>query len=625
VSYYRRGYSWEQIHYVGAPTGGWNPDANQWTLPANQAPVLDNFLLRPGKVVMRGPFKVSYDLSSAAPLNVAGWVGGADLPTGAWWLISRKVVSSTAFVDPWNAPLVGTSAAKLAGANVTCRLTEGGTSVGIGLPSVSSCPGPRSINFDGYVYNIAYDSSVAAVASFSGDYSMKPVQLQFLRNPQAPSFPDDNPIPCTGAPHGAFDLIGHQSRIWLLGGIDTPGAGTTHSPTALFFSNPIAAGGGFNASDWSDPVSGLTNQITMDRNYADFGVALAPVRAGLVVLRYSSVWLLRGTTTATYVLQQISNQAGCIDARSVVECDSGVYFLSHEGLMFTDGVRVANVSGSCKTTIQSALEAEQSGVRSSFGGYASCAVTSSGAILVSIGLNQVIAGAPTGHIQPLWCGLYDPAAKAWTRITSQLWQNDAVQVSTNYYPGLLLSHPERRQLFALGDKYLTQLEDMSIGQTFMLPEGAPGGCYDQLPSGGSPYVSIPAVWKTRLVPLVGTTTLARKFGQAKRFFIDYVFGGTGLVPAVGWSALPVNASDTAYTTALPATLGSSPTQSGSVSGVTSSASPSIQRQDQDFVNEVDDLGFDITWSDVARASRPTGVVAELYGIGVEYQPTRDLR
>jgi hypothetical protein len=129
------------------------------------------------------------------------------------------------------------------------------------------------------------------------------------------------------------------------------------------------------------------------------------------------------------------------------------------------------------------------------------------------------------------------------------------------------------------------------------------------------------------MPIVGTTTLARKFAQVKRYFLDYVFGAAGLVPTTGWSVTPVDAKDASLINAavLQAALGSPPSLSGSVSGVTVVASPQIERQNQDLFNEVSDLGFDVVWSDSARSSAPTNVAAELIGIGVEYQPTRDLR
>jgi len=55
------------------------------------------------------------------------------------------------------------------------------------------------------------------------------------------------------------------------------------------------------------------------------------------------------------------------------------------------------------------------------------------------------------------------------------------------------------------------------------------------------------------------------------------------------------------------------------------ATTRVQRVNQDFVDETDDLSFDVTWSDIARAVPPTQLVADIFGIGIEYQTTRDAK
>ena len=137
----------------------------------------------------------------------------------------------------------------------------------------------------------------------------------------------------TAAPHGGFDINGYQQRLWMLGGVDTPGGLKVHEPTTLYWTIPVATAGagvplGSASADWKDPVTGLTNKVQMDADTQDYGVGLATVRNGLIIFRRSSVYLLKGSTSANYTLIPISQEVGCFDPRSIVETDHGVYFMS---------------------------------------------------------------------------------------------------------------------------------------------------------------------------------------------------------------------------------------------------------------------------------------------------------
>ena len=614
-----RFFNYEQIVYVPAPVGGWNPDANPWELPADQAPILKNFLIRSGKVSARGGITAISDLSgSISPIYMAGAVLGQP----GFLLLSQKAPSATAYVDPWNAPRLGTSSAKLAGGVTTMWYvsTSTGTPTSLGA-TPDQVIGPRWVNFDGLMYGIAYDSASGVLHDAGNSYFMKALPLLTLVQTGAAG-----PTVLSNAPHGAFDLKGHLGRIWLLGGCDTPGGSTTHLSNALFFTNGVntTAGVGSATSDWQDPVAGTTNIIKMDNNTADHGVALATVRSGLLILRRSSLWFLKGTTTANFDVFPISKEAGCIDARSVVETDHGVYFMSQKGLMLTDGVKVVNVSASVLYTIQQAINMQQGAVTNGQGGWVSCALTSDGQILVSIG---IYSASSTGTLIPLWSGLYDPnivKGGAWTQITSQVWSTE--MVNDNYgYPGLLVASGVPGQLYAIGDKYVTQLEERLNGNTSFLVTGGSPYLYDKLPSGGTPYISIPYVWETKLYPISGVATNTRRFGIARRYFVDYVFAGSGLVPTIGWSITPVGAQGNSYGATVNAPLGALSANS-SIALAPNLANPSIQRENVDFTPEIDDLGFLVTWSDGSqRASAPSAAAADIYGIGLEWQKSRDRR
>lgn len=451
----RRPLPFEEIFYVPAPTGGWNPDANTWELAPNQAPVLDNALVRPGRVVVRGSLTNWADLSTLTtpvpPLNVAGV---QPVPGTAKLAIGRKAISATAFVDPWFAPIVRPVAGSaLAAPTADMAIAFGATTFTNTATAANLIPGPRGISFEGTRYYIGYGTLTAPVADAGGTFFAQSTNLCTISSAGAVAA-------MTNAPRGFIDIKGYQSRIWGLGGIDDPGSGTTFNALALFFTNPIGPGGGNAASfgDWKDPVFLTTNKIVMDGDTTDPGVGLAVVRNGLLIFRKQSVWLLRGTTSASYSLTPVSRQVGCVDPRSIVETDKGVYFMSTQGLMITDGVSVRNVSGTVLYTLQNAVTVVTAAIISSFGGYVTSTIASSGQLIVSMGIASVTSGAPDGHIQPVWSGMFDPNTNAWTRVTSSLFAADGVIVTPgNNYPGQVFNTPDQRVL-SVGDKFITQWE-----------------------------------------------------------------------------------------------------------------------------------------------------------------------
>ena len=972
MSYYRRGYNWEQVEYVAAPVAGWNPDANPWEMAATQAPILDNALVRPGKISVRGGLVNWANLSAvASPVAPVNPTGIQPLFGSTALLIGRKALSATAFIDPWNAPIVRPAAASaIATADAGYITAVGGSSFSQTTPATAAyIPGPRGINYLGTRYYIGYVSSAGTpILDDSGSFYAANTNL-------LTASPSGALTLFTNTPSGALDIKSYQGRIFLLGGVDNPGGGTTFSPVKLFFTNPnLPAGGGNSASfaDWKDPVQQTTNYITMDGDSTDPGVGLAVTRNALLIFRYRSVYKLTGTiitsgtSAGTASLSVVSRDVGCIDARSIVETDHGVYFMSKQGLMITDGTTTKNVSGLVTNTIQNAISVVLGAIKTGFGGHATCAVASDGKIVASLGLQASTAGTPNGSIQPVWCGVYDPNSGVWTRLTSTLFAGDGTIVTQgNNYPGIVFNTPDGR-LLSIGDKYITQWEAETASSTlaslsgsnnptaaansaaigvdawsnasnaevadgqyatathvsgttgvssycasyvgsgspspvvgsngewtdngagymaagfsnvpqtsnllfitnpgFSIPSdaiirgigiaipqyvaGSPnyynvdgvelvnggaslggsvygngyvipsstalmflGGEYDtwgvsnltpaivnsasfgvaywtagysaggleieyveknvqmdvwydlpeqteyletsaygfsvptnatvtgiavsvtRLASGavsdtnvqlmkagavqatnrsagagwpgssavavfGGPsdlwgttwapsdvnnagfgaavaaslleagtvsyvdlvaitvyytvlgttvqqsfvrspglydmdqagnYQPIPFNWTTRFLPIVGTTTLTRKFGQLKRWFIDYVFQGQSLPSTNGFSVTPINSSGTAINdTANPPNtkvlaITNNSTTPSSVSGGAPTQAISIQREDFDLPAEVSDLAFRVTWSDVQQSSQPSAVEAELHGLGIEYQPTRDLR
>ncbi|MGZ6570470.1 MAG: hypothetical protein ACXVHB_05925 [Solirubrobacteraceae bacterium] len=622
-----RFFNYENILYLPAPTGGWNTDAPLWEMPENQAPILDNFIIKPGKIRLRAPISV-YTKFTATPLFVGGWVGGFGTSAGAdWWYLSRRS-NVAGCVDPWHSPLVHPQVVGDLTSGITTLQKSVSAAAGtLVVGSADAIPGPRWINFDGLLYGISLDSAGAIAHDSNSSYVIKPLSLLTLPPVQTGS---TAPTVLSNAPHGAFDLKGYQSRIWLLGGVDTPGAGTVHSSIALFYTNPIVAGGGTASADWKDPVAGTTNLIKMDGDASDYGVGLALVRNGMLVFRRRSIWLLRGSTTSNYALVPVTRDLGCVDARSIVESDQGVYFLSDRGLMLTNGVTVKNVSGGVEEDLTDAIQRQMGDIlsRSAVGAHFSAAMSQTGHILISIGSYNSGGGQYGG----LWTGVYDTINNAWSRFTSQLWISNEGTDPSGFCPQLMQS-PDQLKMRAVGDQYLAVLEERANAtntSAFMPGRKGDNALYDI--QDGTHALGIPAEWQTRIAPTVGTAAMTRKMSQAKRYFVDYTFAYGTYASGTSMTVFPADVTDAFFPTGLnlPPASGFSTyrSESGPNAGfVGGRLAPAkiIQRASADEWREFQDITFTVRYNDLTQTAPATSVLLELYGIGLESQRTRELR
>lgn len=796
-----RFFNYEMPLYIPAPTGGWNPDANPWELPVDQAYQLDNFLFRPGKIVNRGGILLGSDTGIGnRPLQAVGVILN---PVECY--IARRSGGS---VDPWNAPLLRllSSQSNFLGSGslngvYPSSLASTGTVQTLPFASTDAIPGPRWINFNGLMYGLSYDCVASPVLDTGGSYIMKPINLLqrnifnistnqlvgatavdsaaigtvawsnptnvLLNNPATPAtaamtlgaishrlqvtgfgfaipsnstvikinvtlgrtttaglikdnevclkkagviqnaagqnlanagdWPTGTSNPaygsaqgaplwnntwtpsdinnanfgvslsvtgdgtdtagyffvgvvvtyvgattvCTGAPHGASDLIGYQSRIWMVGGVDTPGSGTLYNPVALAFTNPAGTpgpaaapwNGGISSSDWQDPVSAASNVITMDGESTDFGVGLGKVRNGLVIFRRSSVWLLKGSTTANYALVPISKEVGCVDPRSIVQSDRGVYFMSERGLMLTNGTVVANVSGTIEHTLREAIRYEQQAIlqapSAGTSGWVTCESTTQGHLIVSIGILQA-----NGSVAPILSALYDPEASkggSWVRLTSALWNQNIFGAntgdSTNLAAGTMYCPPlysfgVPRRLISIGDRFVCVMQDKTNDIIDMLDPQL--GIVD-----GSNF-PIPLVWTTHMPAI--TVATKRTIGQGKRFWLDYQAAlPAGFPLGYFWTVTPFDGNGTAMasgmqcvTTPAQLTAGANLIAQQWVAGTTNMSTKAIQRANQDFYQEItQDVMFRIANPTFAADYSPH--VLEIYGMGIEFQRSRESR
>lgn len=625
---YRRGYNFERVLYVSAPTGGWNPDVNPWEVPNDQAPILDNFIVRPGKIAMRGQIPIWFNASQLT-LSLFKYAGGLIVqtnnplanPSGAL-IFGARADGAGRTENPF-APLVNASAASLAQADANLYGIVIDTSITNSFFFVTrdEIPGQRWINFDGLMYGIGFDATAAAVHDTNSNYFVRPTSL--LTYP-AGGVNLANPIPrptiLANAPHGAFDLKGYLQRIWLLAGVDTPGGLTVHEPATLYYTIPGTSSPaiGTASADWRDPVAGTTQKLKMDNNNADFGVGLGVTRNAMVVFRRSSVWVLRGTTSATFQLQPISKEVGCLDARSIVETDHGIYFISRRGLMLTDGITVRDVSGNISQALRNAISNITLGLtKFNRPSWIQCTALSEGHILVGMGSwNSGIT--TTWYESGTFTALFDPSTGAWSRITSNFWWEPRIGPPPTgtqpWFAGPLLTEPTRGQTYAMGNTSLTAIENLTFDNFATIlkidANGSAGG-YDLDVSGaGIGNQPINAAWATRVIPL---TASEHRNAQAKRWWLDYIFGGS-TSSFVGWNVSVRSPSQ--GTPALAADTPITRTDFNSGKPLISHAGASLPAE------VVPDMYFIVSFS-TSFAGSNVAQIAEIYGIGLEYQLTSD--
>lgn len=570
--------------YIVAPTGGWSPDVPTWELAADQAPALTNFQIKPGKLRVRPPYKVTCDLTSAAP-SLAGWV---PLKHGTS-LLTKRLFTSTYSIEPQNVHRVGVSVPSsltptddalysIAGSTVTRTALTGG--------EIGFAPGWSQIDFNGVKYAISYASPSGSRLTFNDGVVGYATAVTTLTTTTVAGI--------TYAPQGGFYIYGWLDRVWVAGG--APGTtGLNPSTTALFFSNPLQT---FTSTpaDWEDPVSGLYNQIDVDGNHNDPIVALASIPSGLLILRQNSLFILRGTDPTTYVLRPITKQAGCLDARSVVELDSKVYWMSEQGFMVTDGTQVQNVSGALQDELYRQIATWNNAVFNGTGAWCTASKMSDGKIMVSFGIYA--AGGGNYQMFGALTAVFDPATGAWVKVST------AIQpTGSNLALGPTIQG--YGEVKSLGNSVQITMEDVVSG---LAVTGA-SSLHDVSNVAGTTFAGIQAVWTARSPQ---ANLASRGKIQLKRAFLDYAIstgGPTGTLDLQIVDRIAPIGSQLLLNVTIP---------------VSTNATDRRQYLQRDIQSETADMQINILLIGgvTGGASVP---VAEIHGLGVEFSATSELR
>lgn len=573
--------------YIQTPSGGWAPDIPPWELPDTQATALQNFQIKPGKLRVRPAYVVTADLTSAA-VSLAGWIPYKHGTS----LLTRRLFTSGFNVEPQNVHRVGVNVPgstnavenamyEITGSTVTRHAITPGPGSGSGL-----VPGWRQVDFNGNKYALTYTGLGSATLPFNDGVTGWFSNVMQITTPST--------VAAVNGPAGGFDIYGWLDRLWVAGGapFTSPTLGST---TVLFFTNPIQALTN-TSTDWIDPVSGLYNQIDIDGEHSNPIVALASVPAGMIILRQNSVFILRGTDPTSYVLRPVSKQAGCIDARSVVEMDGRVYFMSEQGLMVTDGTQVQNVSGALQDELYRQVATWNNAVFNSTGAWCTADAMSDNKILVSFG-SYTAGSVPSNYTMVgAFSAIFDPATDAWVRVTTLI-QPTGGSFSTALGPSI----EGYGELQTLGNTQVVHIEDNVTGQCV---SGA-SSLWDVSTVAGA-FQPIGAAWVTKSPQ---AALGARTGAKLKRWYLDFACGTggsqTGTMTVQLFDRTNLNSLEVTSVT-MPATV-PGPRQY-------------MQRHNE---SEVSDLGINVSLQGTTGGAT-TCPSAEVHGIGIEFQPIFDM-
>lgn len=496
---------------------------------------VDNMLVgRDGKLVCRGSFGLHSD-----PLGAAA----TSDPVGAFVFDDKVLVG-----------VAGTAA------RLVDLASTGGTmtTTSVTLAASDRLPGQQYTRLGSYVWGLN--------ANNRGDAARKVLRWDGSATPA-------NVIPQANAPVGAADVHVHLRSLFALGG-SKPGTAGPIFKNKLWWSDfdgptpdTVAA--------WSDDVSGIVNEIVLDGETNDFGVALAPVGQDLAILRRQSVLMLRGTSPANFAVRPVVREYGCVSAASVVPYGEGIFFLSDTGLIWFDGISARNVSGPVKSRLTDALRYSSQAYYGDGLNQESVARLDADYLLVSV------SNAPRS-----FTAMYHVPTGAWSDVSAH---TDIMPLG---YPTLVdrsLTIP-----FAYDGVRVWRADELTIPRTTYTDFGSDIKNWLDV---AAVIRTIPAAWYSRIERLASPVAKA----QLQKVYVDYK-----QYPANGWQ---VSLTDGAETVLLAGT--SLPNAHGAAD-----AAERRQRATVDCFAEATEVQARVT---LASANPGARIPPELYDIYVQYE------
>lgn len=601
--------------------GGQDHDSAPESIREDQGPLVENFLVdRPGVMPLRGPLNEASILYQSGP--------GAK-PVGLWshgdkLLVGLKATTTVgAEVDPWVSPYrKPLTAATLAAGHNTLYFADLNTNALTAIAATADqVPGPRFTRLGGYVYGIGYDVTDAAnIVLEGGGYQKRRKLLRWDGTAVAP-------VVHSVAPAGAQDIRAHYQRLFVLGGQE-PGTAGAMQPNTLWWSDQHPTTGALpdTIASWQnnfvDPA--ITEYLVVDVNDPDdYGVALAKLGANLAIFKRRSIHVLYGYSSGTFQIKTFSSEQGCLDARSIVEYEDGVFFMSDQGYMWFDGAELVNVTSNLKSTLLTqAIGAV--GDLGADGGRVVAGKLPNGYLGLSIGTSP----ASSVESSTTFCAMYHVGRRAWVNFSTDVlptrkpthWSRSVTKSfivdDTRIVKANKLTSPEAdpqlRGIDSAEGLFRFAVVDASTtfsGVTDSLRNTESG--VEMFPSAATNY-AIPAKWYSRLIKLSTPLSLS----QLHRYLQDYNFqlasgadesgslgsgwfvtllGGDGTVLLAEYQ-LPVQGQPTVYTYR--------------------------RRNTQDLFTEAADLQVRIEWRGTAA---PALQRAELLEGTIEFTRTRERR
>jgi hypothetical protein len=400
-------------HWWDAPTLGEFPALPPDAIPDGGARALRNFLVHlPNKIVPRGGIGGTTAAEIGTLAHPSGHAMGGHYTIGNDVVIDYRVSAASPTVDPWRGPINRPTSAGDLTQPVT-GTAQDGAALSLITGTVTQLPVAAGATDAVSGYRYAFLGGATYTNTLGGTSTAVPTGVAQLTRVLKASGSGQK---LTNGPGFVQDVIAHYNRLFVAAA-RRPG-GADYDPSQLFWT----IDGGTTAltdvlTDWQDPTTGLVNTIVVGAsNDEDFIVALGRARGHLVIFKRRSVWILYGTNTEDFTLRQLRTSLGCVDARSVVVCDEGVYFASQQGFELFDGTNFSTVSVPVADTWLEFI-ARGPGAATVNYGYVTATALPNNYLFVTLGTTPHTAFATDGA-EVSW--LYYVPTGAWVRVTSAI-------------------------------------------------------------------------------------------------------------------------------------------------------------------------------------------------------------
>lgn len=561
---------------IEAPTYGLDLSAAPDAVPKGYARELENFLVdNNGKVPLRGSIYQTSDLS----------IGTSEILTGAWSFQDKLLLGfvskhATAQREPWTAPYVSATAAQLAEPATTMKHvdTEASTvsNVAAGQDTVICGEGAR---IGSYVYGFAY-SNATDDDTGNGYYMHRRKILRWDGSTAVPTA-------YANAPAGGQDVCAHLNRLFVLGGRDVPGGLTAHERNTLYWSDyggPTAD----TTAMWQNDVTGLTNKLVVDSDNGDFGTGLAKLGQDLVIFKRHSTHILYGYSDDTFTLRRVSASLGCIDNRSIVETEAGVYFMSAAGYALFNGTTIRIVDEKVRDELLPLVEKTIGDDYWYDGGRVIAIPLPNEYILLSVMRQDLNTAAITYQASYL----FHIRTESWVHFTSS-----ALDSTIPTHGGKTLTN-----------YWLTDGSYVAKCNALTVPEASQSYGTDLVES-GTGRVDIPATWHSRMIRL---STPGYK-AHLHRLMIDYDHQPQGDDSTVGWRVSGYQGDGTQVVSTFQVYY-----------DYNTATRLYRRRHVQDAFSEADDFQLRVEWDGTVGGYNVV-TSADVYDCYVEYSPARQRR